>query len=223
VVIENAPARKNGLKNDRGINLPQTQLSTPSLTARDLEILPFVARHAHLVGYSFVRTAAEVAQLQQALEQHAKPGKAPYIVLKIEKQEAVQNLPSLLLAGMAKPTFGVMIARGDLAVEVGFARLSEVQQEILWLCEAAHVPVVWATQVLESLAKQGLASRSEISDAAQAAQAECVMLNKGPYIDLALQTLDNVLRRMRNHLSKKRYTLRPLGIAQRFVNQGEVD
>jgi pyruvate kinase len=222
VQIESAPARKNTLKNDKGINLPQTKLRAPALTARDHEVLPFVAQHADMVGYSFVRTASEVREIQQALDQHARRGKAPFIILKVEKQEAVQNLPELLLAGMAKASFGVMIARGDLAVEVGFARLSEVQQEILWLCEAAHVPVVWATQVLESLAKEGLASRSEISDAAQAAQAECVMLNKGPYIDIALQTLDNVLRRMRSHMSKKRYTLRPLNIAQQFVNRGEL-
>jgi len=223
VQIENAPARKNSLKNDKGINLPQTNLHTASLTKRDIEILPFVAQHADIVGYSFVRTASEVQYLQEELEKHTQKGKKPYIILKIEKQEAVENLPDLLLAGMKKATFGVMIARGDLAVEIGFERLSEIQQEILWLCEAAHVPVVWATQVLESLAKEGLASRSEISDAAEAAHAECVMLNKGEYIDIAVKTLDNVLRRMRNHISKKRYTLRPLNIAQRFVNKGDVE
>ncbi len=217
--IKHAPIKKNTLKNDKGINLPQTQLNVPSLTEYDLSLLPFIVAHADLVGYSFVRTAQDVWALQKALEQHAKGNKIPHLLLKIEKKEAVQHLPELLLAGMRRPTFGVMIARGDLAVEIGFERLSEIQQEILWLCEAAHVPVVWATQVLESLAKEGLASRSEMSDAAEAAHAECVMLNKGEYIELALQTLDNVLRRMKNHISKKRYTLRSLSIAQHFVNK----
>lgn len=217
--IKHAPLKKNTLKNDKGINLPQTQLNTPSLTKRDHALLPFIVAHADMVGYSFVRSAEDVHLLQEALEQHSKQGKIPHLLLKIEKQEAVQHLPELLLAGMRRPTFGVMIARGDLAVEIGFERLSEIQQEILWLCEAAHVPVVWATQVLENLAKEGLASRSEMSDAAEAAHAECVMLNKGEYIELALQTLDNVLRRMKNHISKKRYTLRPLNIAQHFVNK----
>ena len=71
----------------------------------------------------------------------------------------------------------VMIARGDLAVEVGFTRLAELQEELLWLCEAAHVPVVWATQVLQSLAKTGFPTRAEVTDAAHAVRAECVMLN----------------------------------------------
>ena len=77
---------------------------------------------------------------------------------------------------------GVMIARGDLAVECGYERLAEVQEEMLWFCEAAHIPVIWATQVLESLAKKGMPSRAEITDAAMGERAECVMLNKGPHI-----------------------------------------
>ena len=75
-----------------------------------------------------------------------------------------------------------MIARGDLAIELGFQRIAEMQEEILWLCEAAHIPVIWATQVLERLAKEGLPTRAEVTDAAMANRAECVMLNKGPYI-----------------------------------------
>jgi hypothetical protein len=75
--------------------------------------------------------------------------------------------------------FGVMIAHGDLAVECGFERMAEVQEEILWICEAAHTPVIWATQVLESLAKTGMPSRAEVTDAAMSERAECVMLNKG--------------------------------------------
>jgi pyruvate kinase len=103
-----------------------------------------------------------------------------------------------------------MIARGDLAVEVGFERLAEVQEEILWACEAAHVPVIWATQVLDTLARTGLASRAEVTDAAMADRAECVMLNKGPNIAKAIGTLDSILRRMRGHQDKKRSLLRRL-------------
>ena len=101
-------------------------------------------------------------------------------MLKIETQAAFNRLPMLLLAAMRHPPVAVMVARGDLGVEVGFERLSEVQEEILWLCEAAHVPVIWATQVLESLAKGGMPSRAEVTDAAMGSRAECVMLNKGP-------------------------------------------
>ena len=111
---------------------------------------------------------------------------------------------------MQRPRVGVMIARGDLAVESSFERLAEVQEEILWLCEAAHVPVVWATEVLDQLARTGRPSRAEITDAAMAQRAECVMLNKGPYVDVAIETLDDILRRMAGHQRKKAALLRPL-------------
>ena len=106
-----------------------------------------------------------------------------------------------------------MIARGDLAVECGYERLAEVQEEILWICEAAHLPVIWATQVLESLAKKGQPSRAEITDAAMGERAECVMLNKGPHIVAAVSALDDILRRMQDHQSKKSSRLRPLHLS----------
>jgi pyruvate kinase len=115
-----------------------------------------------------------------------------------------------MLAAMSGTTAGVMIARGDLAVECGYERLAEVQEEILWCAEAAHMPVIWATQVLETLAKTGVPSRAEISDAGMGVRAECVMLNKGPYITAAIGTLDDILRRMGNHQVKKRSLLRAL-------------
>ena len=107
-----------------------------------------------------------------------------------------------------------MIARGDLAVEIGFDRISEVQNQIMWFCEAAHIPVIWATQVLENLAKTGMASRAEVSDAAISAQAECVMLNKGPYIVEAVRMLKNILIKMEAHSSKKKNTMRALKVAK---------
>jgi pyruvate kinase len=131
-------------------------------------------------------------------------------VLKIETRRAFENLPSLLLSAMQSPACGIMIARGDLAVECGFERLAEIQEEILWATEAAHMPVIWATQVLETLAKTGLPSRAEITDAAMGERAECVMLNKGPHIEAAIGTLDNILQRMQAHQSKKRPLLRAL-------------
>ena len=111
---------------------------------------------------------------------------------------------------MRSPLVGVMIARGDLAVEAGYERLAEVQEEILWLCEAAHLPVIWATEVLDQLARTGQPSRAEVTDAAMAQRAECVMLNKGPHIDAAIVVLDDILRRMSGHQRKKTPFLRPL-------------
>ena len=135
------------------------------------------------------------------------------IVLKIETRQAFHELPRLLLACMRAGSFGVMIARGDLAVECGFERMAEVQEEILWICEAAHAPVIWATQVLESVAKTGMPSRAEVTDAAMSERAECVMLNKGPHIRDAVLMLDGILRRMQTHQTKKRALLRRLQIA----------
>jgi pyruvate kinase len=105
-----------------------------------------------------------------------------------------------------------MIARGDLAVEIGFDRLSEIQEEILWLCEAAQIPVIWATQVLEGMVQGGQASRAEVTDAAMSQRAECVMLNKGPHVAEAVRFLRGVLARMDRHQSKKSPRLGPLGL-----------
>jgi pyruvate kinase len=122
----------------------------------------------------------------------------------------VRNLPEIIVAAASRQPLAVMIARGDLAVEIGFERVAEMQEEIMWLCEAAHVPVIWATQVLESLVRKGLPSRGEMTDAAMAARAECVMLNKGPYLVEAVAALDRLLGRMAQHQTKKTPRLRAL-------------
>jgi pyruvate kinase len=212
--ITQANSRGDKLRADKGINLPDSTLRLPALTEKDIRDIPFVAAHADIVGYSFVRNAADVDELEARLKLIG--GEHIGIVLKIETRGAFENLPSLLVASMRTPCDGVMIARGDLAIECGFERLAEVQEQILWICEAAHVPVIWATQVLESVAKEGLASRAEVSDAASSQRAECVMLNKGEHIVKALQTLDNILQRMQSHQHKKRSMLRALEIASRF-------
>jgi pyruvate kinase len=216
ITIEITKARAKGekLRPDRGINLPDTELTLPALTDNDVALLPFIARNADLLGYSFVRRASDVHLLQTEL---AKIGNADLgIVLKIETRKAFESLPDLILAAMRSSRVGVMIARGDLAVECGYERTGELQEEIMWIAEAAHVPVIWATQVLENLAKGGQLSRAEITDAAMAERAECVMLNKGPYVIEAVKVLDDVLRRMQRHQTKKSALLRPLSIASRF-------
>jgi pyruvate kinase len=213
VEITSARAGGDKLRADKGINLPDTDLAAPALTAKDLADLPFVVEHADAVALSFVHAPEDVAELEQRLAELGRPDLG--IVLKIETRRAFERLPQLLLASMQSPCDGVMIARGDLAVECGFERLAEVQEEILWICEAAHVPVIWATQVLETLAREGRPSRAEITDAAMSERAECVMLNKGPHIDQALSVLDDILRRMQGHQRKKSAMLRPLGLARR--------
>ncbi len=199
------------LRGDKGINLPETPMRLAAMTDKDKEDLKFVAKHAGAVELSFANTARDVEELHEVLAEQG--GDAPAIVLKIETRRGFDNLPDMLLTAMRAPCCGVMIARGDLAVECGFERLAEVQEEILWICEAAHIPVIWATQVLETLAKEGMPSRAEITDAAMGHRAECVMLNKGPHVVSAMRVLNDILRRMQAHQAKKRSMLRELRLA----------
>jgi pyruvate kinase len=214
--VEIVSAAEGGTKlgADKGINLPDTNLKLLALTPKDVEDLRFIARHADMVGYSFVSSSDDLQVLRSQL---AKLGKGKMgIILKIETRKAFEQLPSLLLESMRGPLSGVMVARGDLAVECGYERLAEVQEEILWMSEAAHMPTIWATQVLEGLTKNGIPSRAEVTDAAMGGRSECVMLNKGPHIVEALRALDSILRRMQAHQVKKRSMMRQLNIAASF-------
>jgi pyruvate kinase len=215
VRINRVSSKKGLLRNEKGINFPDTILKIPSMTAFDRSCLPFICNHADLLGYSFVKTVEDIRMLRETIKELEL--KNPSLIIKIETHEAVENLPFLLLEGMKHRGFGVMIARGDLAVEIGFERTGEIQEEILWICEAAHVPVVWATQVLESLNKSGMATRSEITDAGQSANAECVMINKGEHTLEVIATLKNILKRTASHRIKKRFRFRSLKIAEKFM------
>lgn len=210
LLVEITQARDGGEKllSDKGINLPDSQLDLCGLTAQDIENLALVVHHADMVGLSFAHGVTDVELLQQ----HLKRLNAVQlgVVLKVETRAAFENLPHLLFSLLRSPNVGIMIARGDLAVECGYERLAELQEEIMWLAEAAHLPLIWATQVLEGLAKTGKPSRAEITDAAMGERAECVMLNKGPHILDAIQMLDDILQRMQGHQHKKRALLRRL-------------
>lgn len=203
-------AKSSGVRiqSDKGINFPETDLDLPPLSEKDLADLDFVCAHADLVGFSFVETLADMESLMAELAKR-NASDLP-IIAKIETNRAVKNLPDIILGTIGRHHLGIMIARGDLAVELGSARLAEIQEELLWLCEAAHVPVIWATQVLESIAKKGTRSRPEFTDAAMAVRAECIMLNKGPYILDAIEALVNVMVRMHEHQRKKFSRLRAL-------------
>ncbi len=212
--IERVSDKKNLLKSGKGINFPNAQLKIVSLTKEDKAALPYVAKTADLVGYSFVRYPEDLKALQQRLDDLST--NPPPVIIKIETPEAFAHLPELLLQGMKQKSVGVMIARGDLAVEVGFERMSELQEEILWICEAAHVPVIWATQVLENLNKTGMATRSEATDAARSFMAECVMINKGHHTVEVIRFLRNTFSRSEGHRSKHRHLFRPLSVALEF-------
>ena len=206
--VTHAGPRGVRIRAGKGLNLPDTRLPLPALTEQDLQDLDFICAHADMVGLSFVRQLGDIDELHRQLAVRGRPDLP--VVIKVETAAAVKNLPDLLLGGMAQHPLGVMIARGDLAVELGSVRMAEIQEEILWICEAARVPVIWATQVLETLAKDGLIDRPEITDAAMSVRAECVMMNKGPFITDAVVILDDILTRMDAHQYKKVSRLRRL-------------
>jgi pyruvate kinase len=210
VIITRAAPQGSKLRPEKGINLPDTELAVPALSAKDLQDLRFAVKHADIASLSFVNRPEDVLLLRKHLAKMGRPNMA--VVLKIETLAAYRHLPGILLAGMQSSPLGIMVARGDLAVEAGLDHLSELQEDILWICEAAHIPVIWATQVLEGLAKKGLPSRAEVTDAAMSGRAECVMLNKGPHILAAMRFLNNVLLRMQQHQYKKRDLLRRLSL-----------
>ncbi len=222
VRITYARKGKRKLRPDRGINFPDSAIDVTGFTDDDRRDLAFVVQHADTVGLSFAQSVDDVRAVRQRLAELGAPRVG--LILKIETRRGFEALPRLLLEPAGDHTVGIMIARGDLALEVGYERLAEVQEEILWICEAAHTPVIWATQVLESLSKHGMPTRAEVTDAAMSERAECVMLNKGTHVGEAVRILDRILKRMETHQKKKSHTLRPLrvsGVRKHPVPAGE--
>jgi pyruvate kinase len=198
------------IKPEKGINLPDTALGLSPLTAKDRGDLDAVIACADVLGYSFVSRPEDIDLLDTALIERGGAPDRLGLIAKIEQPAGLGNLPALIARARPRRPFGVMIARGDLAAELGFERMAEMQEEILWICEAAAVPAIWATQVLEDLVRDGIPSRGEMTDAAMAVRSECVMLNKGPAVRQAVEVLDRLLGRMDDHYMKKTPTLRAL-------------
>lgn len=220
VKILNAKDLGSKLKAEKGINLPVTELSFSGLTEKDREDMAFVVEHADAVNVSFVNDADDV---KLVLDEFDKLGKQIGLILKIETRKGFSNLPLILLEAMQVKPVGVMIARGDLAVEIGWNDMATVQEEILRVCEAAHIPDIWATQVLENMAKKGTPSRAEITDAGMSQRAECVMLNKGMQITKAIKLLNKILRNMQEIQMKKENALPRLDYADQLLLSGLKD
>ncbi|UII28282.1 pyruvate kinase [Fulvivirga maritima] len=194
-VLVNITKVKSGgskLKSDKGINLPDSNVQISGLTPKDKEDLQFIAQNADVVNFSFVQSPQDVMDMVQEMDKLGVK-ETLGVILKIETQKGYDNLSKILLEAMKLKKVGVMIARGDLAIETGWEKIGSIQKEMLAICNAAHVPVVWATQVLENLAKKGLPSRSEITDVVNSTKAECVMLNKGPHIIEAIKLLNSII------------------------------
>jgi pyruvate kinase len=147
------------LRSRQGLNLPGSELAVPSLTDKDLHDLDWTARHAdevQFVGLSFVRSPEDVARLRQELAARKCPAR---VIVKIEKPQAVNHLE-----GIVGATDGVMVARGDLGVEMDVQRVPAIQKRTIELCNRAHRPVITATQMLNSMEHSSRPTRAEASD-----------------------------------------------------------
>ncbi|KAK2983669.1 hypothetical protein RJ640_023203 [Escallonia rubra] len=213
VSITHAGPKGTKLGSEKSINIPESSIRFEGLTSKDLMDLDFVATHADMVGISFVRDVRDIVVLNQELAKRKLRNLG--IILKIETKGGFENLSLMLLEAMKSSyPLGVMIARGDLAVECGWEKLADLQDEILSICSAAHVPVIWATQVLESLVKSGVPTRAEITDVANGRRASCIMLNKGKHVVEAVSTLNTILK---GSSKKVNAELKPLAISRRLV------
>ena len=205
------------VKAEKGLNFPDTAVEMPLITQKDRQDIQTVQGNADMLGFSFVKGLGDIRSIQAVLAEllDAEKAEAIPLILKIETVKAVDRLPELIVAAASKNPLAIMIARGDLAAEAGFLRLPELQEEILWICEAAHIPVIWSTQVLENMVKTGIPTRAEMTDATMAGQAECVMLNKGEFLNEAITLLDAILTQTQNNQTKKSAKLRSLKIAEK--------
>jgi len=149
------------LKSNKGMNLPGVSLSTPALTEKDRADLALgVAQGVDYIALSFVRRAADVEEAKGLVRSHG--GTTP-VIAKIEKQEAIDNLPAILEAAD-----GVMVARGDLGVEMSTEEVPTLQKRIIAMANAVGKPVITATQMLESMIENARPTRAEASDVANA-------------------------------------------------------
>lgn len=193
---------------EKGLNFPNNQFVFEELTEKDQQDIAFTCKHADIIGCSFVNSGKDIELIQNEIEKHlGEKAKQISLMAKIETVRATRNLPEIIFTAASKNPFSVMIARGDLAVESGYIDLAAFQQEIMWVCEAGDIPVVWATEVLDTLVSDGIPTRSEVTDAAEGTRADCIMLNKGDFIVDGVNMLNRIIERMEPIQYKKTHIL----------------
>lgn len=199
------------VKAEKGLNFPNNQLVFDSLDNKDKIDISFACEHADIIGCSFVNSGQDIQLIQEEIEKNlGDESKEMALMAKIETVRATRNLPEIIFTAASKNPFSVMIARGDLAAESGYIDLAGFQQEIMWISEAGDIPVVWATEVLDTLVSDGVPTRSEVTDAAEGTRADCIMLNKGDFIIDGVRTLNQIIQRMEPIQYKKTPILRKL-------------
>lgn len=199
------------VKAEKGLNFPNNNFTFDSLNEKDKNDIAFACEHADIIGCSFVNRGRDIQLIQEEIEKvMGKDADKMGLMAKIETVRATRNLPEMIFTAASKNPFSVMIARGDLAAESGYIDLAALQQEIMWISEAGDIPVVWATEVLDTLVSDGIPTRSEVTDAAEGTRADCVMLNKGDHILEGVSMLNQIIERMEPVQYKKTPILRKL-------------
>ncbi len=186
------------LKDHKGMNLPDSALSTPAFTEKDKkDALLAMELGADFVALSFVRNARDVTRLTRFMERH---GEAIPVISKIERPEAVTNIDEILAV-----SYGIMVARGDLGIELPAEQVPMIQRDLIKRARRAYVPVIVATQMLESMITHSRPTRAEVGDVASAAHssADAVMLSgetaSGKYPVEAVQTMVRIVREIERH------------------------
>jgi pyruvate kinase len=181
------------LSSRKGLNLPNTKVSLPSLSEKDLQDLDFaLSQNVDWVGLSFVRNAGDVVALKEII---AKSNRHAKVVAKIEKPEAVEQLDEII-----RVTDAVMVARGDLGVEIPLESVPLIQKRIVLKCVSSAKPVIVATQMMESMITNVTPTRAEVTDVANAVLdgADAVMLSGetsvGKYPVEAIRIMNNIIR-----------------------------
>ncbi len=210
-----AKSKGQKLKATKGINFTERELKLNILTDRDKENLKFIKDYDAILGFSFIHQVEDIYFIQDYLKAiYGKRFTNIPLCVKVETLSGFNHIAEIIVELNRFNQGSIMIARGDLAVEMGYLRLSEVQEELLWLAEAAHTPAIWATQVLESMSKNGIPTRAEITDATMAGRAECVMLNKGEHMVDTVKFLNDILDHQSKHMIKKTALFRALTVAK---------
>ncbi len=186
------------LKDHKGMNLPDSDLSTEAFTAKDKkDALLAMELGADFVALSFVRNAKDITRLTRYMERH---GKAIPVISKIERPEAVENIDEILIE-----SYGIMVARGDLGIELPAEQVPMIQRDLIKRARRAYVPVIVATQMLESMITHSRPTRAEVGDVASAthSSADAVMLSgetaSGEYPVEAVQTMVKIVREIERH------------------------